>query len=579
DSIRWKGTCAVGMVWGTGMLTYLNNGRVIETIAGTFGDGALLPGHVSAAWPDGAKYDGGQVAGQFDGTGVFVSATGQRISTKWKAGTLNGKASFVWANGDRYDGDWKNGQPDGQGIEIWANGNRYDGLWKDGKPVGQPASAPASAAVANPGLPALADATVAPGVPNAAAVPPASPLVAAEPAAQPAQSAAVANAADAPAEATRVAGDPPMPLHDFIGKILVAVDGSTIGLDGTEGGFTRSVTLPSGVAQQTSFAFMNDRIGTVSSQSTTIGLFRRSGDEIDVDYSDGDVETMKPDGSGGLLQTANGADGGSSCTAWYPRGHVFSEDERRAAVQEYAARLGVAAPAAAKSHHATRSASQSCGGGFLMSLAGTGAVIPTSPDKHLPATSPTDTMAAQASVQIEKTDVIPNGASPGLQTVPVKASAVHLIDRPNDPTALQPSLQEAKYTTDTTPQIPPPPPDAAAPAASPNASACLSVTSNGEYWGFQNSCANAVQFAYCEMNDANPLTSCHRTSVSGSVAANGFSALIGDRSLAEQGVKHDFRWMACDGGAGEVVPHLDTVDPPVGRCLRAVPAANSGGAS
>ena len=75
------------------------------------------------------------------------------------------------------------------------------------------------------------------------------------------------------------------------------------------------------------------------------------------------------------------------------------------------------------------------------------------------------------------------------------------------------------------------------------------------------------------MSDANPLTSCHSTSVSGSVAANGFSALINATSLSEQGANHEFRWMACDGGAGEVVPHLDSVDPPSGRCLRAVPAA------
>jgi hypothetical protein len=74
------------------------------------------------------------------------------------------------------------------------------------------------------------------------------------------------------------------------------------------------------------------------------------------------------------------------------------------------------------------------------------------------------------------------------------------------------------------------------------------------------------------MSDANPLTACHRTSVSGSVAANGFSALVNAASLSAQGIDHEFRWLACDGGAGEVVPHLDSVDPPSGRCLRDVGA-------
>ena len=110
--------------------------------------------------------------------------------------------------------------------------------------------------------------------------------------------------------------------------------------------------------------------------------------------------------------------------------------------------------------------------------------------------------------------------------------------------------------------------------AQPGASDCLAITSNGEYWGFQNRCAKSVQFSYCETGDANPLTSCKRTSVSGSVAANGFSALVSDHSVAERNVEHEFRWMACDGGAGEVVAHLDRFDPPSGRCERASPPAD-----
>jgi hypothetical protein len=84
-----------------------------------------------------------------------------------------------------------------------------------------------------------------------------------------------------------------------------------------------------------------------------------------------------------------------------------------------------------------------------------------------------------------------------------------------------------------------------------------------------------VQFAYCEMSDADPLTSCRRTRVSGSVAANGFRALVNTGSLSLQGVGHEFRWMACDGGAGEVVPHLHSMDLPSRRCLRALPAGSS----
>ncbi len=100
------------------------------------------------------------------------------------------------------------------------------------------------------------------------------------------------------------------------------------------------------------------------------------------------------------------------------------------------------------------------------------------------------------------------------------------------------------------------------------ASACLSIESDGQHWDFRNHCAYDVQFAYCLMNASDPLTSCSNGAVSGSVAPNGFSALIADRSLNETNADHDFRWVACGGGAGEVVVHLDRTDPPLGRCVR-----------
>ena len=77
-----------------------------------------------------------------------------------------------------------------------------------------------------------------------------------------------------------------------------------------------------------------------------------------------------------------------------------------------------------------------------------------------------------------------------------------------------------------------------------------------------------MQFAYCLMNASDPSTSCGEGAVSGSVAANGVGALIADQSLGETNADHDFRWVACGGGAGEVVVHLDRIDPPEGRCVR-----------
>ena len=48
-----------------------------------------------------------------------------------------------------------------------------------------------------------------------------------------------------------------------------------------------------------------------------------------------------------------------------------------------------------------------------------------------------------------------------------------------------------------------------------------------------------------------------------------FGALTADTSLSDKDASHNFRWIACGGGAGEVVAHLDHYEPPAGRCERA----------
>jgi hypothetical protein len=357
------------------------------------------------------------------------------------------------------------------------------------------------------------------------------------------------------------------PLHEFVGKTLVAVDGSTIDFGQSEGGLTRHVTVPTGVTQQTTFAFMNDRIGTVSNETAAVGLFRANGDEIDTNYIDGTTEVMKPGSAGGILLTSRSPDGNSACTAWYPDGHLFSQEEKKAAVAEFASRLGVRETPPVKKHRVARAAPQTCGGGFVTNIADAGTALP------LPEPAPETARQSSAPAGSFMSGI--SKPPDGLHAIPVKDSIVHLIDAPYEPVTATKTVQDVKFGGEATgPQAPAPssvPLPSNAQSQS-NASQCLSVTNNGEYWGFQNRCGMAVQFVYCEMSNANPLTACHSTSVSGSVAANGFSALINASRLSEQGANHEFRWMACDGGAGEVVPHLDSVDPPSGRCLRAVPA-------
>ena len=108
---------------------------------------------------------------------------------------------------------------------------------------------------------------------------------------------------------------------------------------------------------------------------------------------------------------------------------------------------------------------------------------------------------------------------------------------------------------------------------------CLKVDSNGSHWGFRNACGYSVQFSYCTWRGSEPLAACDGAAegahaISGSVAANGLATLTTDTSFSEKNGEHDFRWVACDGGAGEVVAHLDRADPPSGRCERAAVATN-----
>ena len=141
---------------------------------------------------------------------------------------------------------------------------------------------------------------------------------------------------------------------------------------------------------------------------------------------------------------------------------------------------------------------------------------------------------------------------PDTNPVEVRKSEVHLIDPP----VTQPTAVVA--TTET-------------PKTGEGASSCLNVESDGAHWGFRNKCGYSIQYAYCTMDGRNQLTACKDGFVGGSVSPNGFGVLVADQNLRALNENHDFRWVACQGGAGEVIARLDKSDPPVGT-VRAVAA-------
>jgi hypothetical protein len=509
ERATWDGACARGLATGRGTAVFFTKDRNTETIAADFRDGLALDGASQIRWADGARYEGAIAAGQPDGNGVLTNAAGDRFAGNWKNGALNGQGSVVWANGDRYEGGWRDGKADGHGVQGWADGQKYDGLWHNDLPNGQ-------------GTLTRKDGTQVAGLfidgkrqaPAAAAV------------AMP----SATTASNMPSDARHV-------FDDFAGVTLTGVDGSTVALTAKGGGLLRTMTAPDGAVQKAAFAFLGNGLGTVSDAGDppqVVGFFRVTPGGVEIQYGDGRSETLRRDGIDGLAIVLKSATGDQACAAWYRQGHLFSADERKAAVAAYARRLGVG-------DGAISAARPGCGQ----------AAIPVS-SNPAPVTPPHRKPPHAPRVTAALVPPPPPATANGLQTVPVKQSTVHLIDTAPVADAAAPA-------------------DGALPGDEHVASNCLKVDSDGSYWGFRNHCGYNVQFSYCLLHGADDMTACRAGgagSIPGSVPANGFGALFADNAVFGRGVEHDFRWVGCRGGAGEVAAHLDEAEPASGRCIR-----------
>jgi hypothetical protein len=374
----------------------------------------------------------------------------------------------------------------------------------------------------------------------------------------------------------QIAGSAPASpsFDDLVGHKLTAIDGSSISFNPAEGGIAREIVSANGAIQRIYFTFINDRLGTVA-DATDIrkitGVFRRTGTGIQIDYADGSTEKLAVSPGGGVtLQTVSA--NVTSCMAWYPEGHKFTLDERKAALAAFAAKLGLADPAG--------SAPKSDCGTPVATMGAIPAAAPAPAPESAKVVAGTVQPARETSIAVPAVPAVPAagalvlggnaaaavapaaiGSLPSTaataaetRSVEVRNSPIHLID-PAPAADSKPQVLASAT-----------PPDSLAPTQR-GASACLSVESDGSHWGFRNHCGYTVQFAYCLMGPGQ-LASCSDGAVAGSVAGNGFGALVADESLKETDAKHDFRWVACQGGAGEVIPHLDQIDPPSGRCVR-----------
>jgi len=326
---------------------------------------------------------------------------------------------------------------------------------------------------------------------------------------------------------------------------FTSVEGSTAQLTQNDDGLLLQVTAPNGSETGKQFRYLNDNLGGIfdaTSSNTAIGVFRQSATGIDAEYADGHNEVLSVNSGGGLTIALTAPDARMMCMKWYPQGHVFAESERKEALAAYASKLGLAsdqkeAPVAGCGESAARiaSASERSKAAKPLKLASATAPKTLAPPKAV--------LVRASDVHTIDADAMPKGVAP----VPADIAAAALATAPAAAHVIPASVKET---------VP----------ANHGASDCLHVDSDGQNWGFRNSCDNSVQFAYCLQNGKDEGTACGSGTASGGVAKNGFFALIASSAVIDD--NHQFRWVACSGDAGTVTPHLDKSDPPAGRCVR-----------
>jgi hypothetical protein len=414
-------------------------------------------------------------------------------------------------------GNFIEGSAAGQVQAVWADGTHFEGVMIAGRP--QNKTAPAVVANDSPRVspPPADNKTNANSAAAAAAVP-----------------AAVASGAP---ESAPAAVPVPAWLDTLKGQKLVAADGTAISIAASGGSL--SLTTPPGTAVPPAYlTFLNSTQGTVSSDADgddVRGLFRLSDAALTIDYAAGGSAVLSRTPNGGLA-IASLSGPASACNVWYPEGHVFSEAEREEAVAAYASRLGVI--------HAGFSGAMNCGGNALLQAGST-----PQGKKSAPAHASRSHRISAGKTAMSR--IVPEiSASP----VVVRASDIHLIDGAFSVPA--PQAQTAPVTETVAKIVTPATP-----------SQCLSVEAQGADVGFRNHCGFEVQFAWCVMDAGDPVRLCGTGAPVGGVPANGFGTLFAERNPKE--MEHEFRWIACGGAHGAVVPKLVRTDPPAGQCVHA----------
>ncbi|QPJ66045.1 MAG: DnaJ domain-containing protein [Candidatus Nitrohelix vancouverensis] len=82
---------------------------------------------VDKKWPDGTRYEGMALNGQFHGRGIYTYPNGDVYTGEFRFGKMQGQGQFKFINGNKYIGSVEENQMHGSGKMLFVNGDRYMG--------------------------------------------------------------------------------------------------------------------------------------------------------------------------------------------------------------------------------------------------------------------------------------------------------------------------------------------------------------------------------------------------------------------------------------------------------------------
>ena len=86
---------------------------------------------VDQKWPDGTKYEGMTLGGQFHGRGIYTYPNGDVYVGEFRFGKMQGEGQFSFTNGDKYVGSVSENTMHGKGKMTFATGGHYMGYFSN----------------------------------------------------------------------------------------------------------------------------------------------------------------------------------------------------------------------------------------------------------------------------------------------------------------------------------------------------------------------------------------------------------------------------------------------------------------